>query len=261
MLTADSGRPKGGLLNALDLFRLDGKTAIVTGGGRGLGRYMAEALADAGANVVLCSRKKESLEEVKGEIEARGGHALALACDVTDPDDVQGVVSEAENAFGGVDVLVNNSGATWGAPPAEMPIEKFDQVMAVNVRGTFLMAQAVGRRMIERGGGGAIVNISAFGAVEPSPDYPVSSTLRAALSAFAKLYARRHAAENIRMNNVLPGFIDSYPETEALVETIPARRFGTVEEIAGAVAFLLSPDAGYITGQDLLVDGGLTRGI
>ena len=113
-------------MNTLDLFRLDGRTAIVTGGGRGLGRYMAEAISDAGANVVLCSRKKEPLEEVRGEIEARGGRALALTCDVTEHEDVESVVATAHETFGSVDVLVNNSGATWGAPPDEMPPEKFD---------------------------------------------------------------------------------------------------------------------------------------
>src|ERR671916_3322002 len=147
----------GARANALDLFRLDGKTAVVTGGGRGLGQYMAEALSDAGASVVICSRKKEALEEVKAGIEGRGGKALALECDVTDPEEVARVVKETEEAFGPVDVLVNNSGATWGAPAEEMPIERFDQVVQVNVRGTFLMSQVVGRRMIERGQGGHII--------------------------------------------------------------------------------------------------------
>src|SRR5215211_3611290 len=105
-------------MNTLDLFRLDGKSAIVTGGGRGLGRYMAEALSDAGANVALCSRRIEPLQEVRDEIEARGGRALALACDVTVQEDVEKVVSATAEAFGSLDVLVNNSGATWGAPPA-----------------------------------------------------------------------------------------------------------------------------------------------
>src|SRR5215210_1854011 len=112
---------EGARMNTLDLFRLDGRTAVVTGGGRGLGRYMAEALSDAGANVVLCSRKVEPLEEVRSEIEAGGGRALAVECDVTDPEDVERVVSQAEEAFGSLDIVVNNSGATWGAPPAEMP--------------------------------------------------------------------------------------------------------------------------------------------
>lgn len=101
-------------LNTLDLFRLDGRTAIVTGGGRGLGRYMAEALADAGAKVVLCSRKKEACDEVKDEINGRGGQAISMSCDVSDPESVQAVVDAAEGEFGGLDILVNNSGATWG---------------------------------------------------------------------------------------------------------------------------------------------------
>src|SRR5919112_1706898 len=106
---------------------------------------------EAGARVVLCSRKKEALEEVKAEIEGRGGEALALSCDVTDPEDVDRAVAETEEAFGAIDVLVNNSGATWGAPAEEMPLERFDQVVQVNVHGTFIISQAVGRRMIERG--------------------------------------------------------------------------------------------------------------
>jgi NAD(P)-dependent dehydrogenase (short-subunit alcohol dehydrogenase family) len=104
-------------MNTLDLFRLDGKTAIITGGGRGLGGYMAEAISDAGANVVLCSRKIEPLEEMRQEIEARGGHALAFSCDVTEQEDVDRVVETTVETFGSVDILVNNSGATWGAPP------------------------------------------------------------------------------------------------------------------------------------------------
>ena len=120
-------------MNALDLFRLDGKTAIVTGGGRGLGQWIAEALADAGAAVVLCSRHVEACEEVRGEIEARGGRAMALPCDITNREDVARVVDAATTAYGGVDILVNNSGATWGAPAEAMPLERFTGVMDVNV--------------------------------------------------------------------------------------------------------------------------------
>src|SRR5215203_454095 len=165
-------------INTLDLFRLDGKTTLLTGGGRGLGRYIAEALSDAGANVVLCSRKLEALEEVKAEIEGRGGKSFSLDCDVTEPEEVENVVSETEERFGAIDILLNNSGATWGAPAEEMPLEKFDLVMQVNVQGTFLMSQAVGRRMIERGEGGRIVNISSIaGLVGGDPEYIMGAVL------------------------------------------------------------------------------------
>jgi NAD(P)-dependent dehydrogenase (short-subunit alcohol dehydrogenase family) len=255
--------------NALDLFRLDGKTAIVTGGGRGLGQYMADALSDAGANVVLCSRTKETLEEVKEEIEEKGGKALALACDVTDPDDVENVVSETEERFGTIDVLVNNSGATWGAPALEMPLERFDQVMRVNVRGTFLMSQAVGRRMIEHGEGGKIVNIASIaGLVGGRPDYMQTigyNSSKGAVIAMTRDLATSWARYGINVNALAPGWfptkmsgglIEQF-EDEMLAD-IPLNRFGKPGDIKGAVLFLASSAANYVTGQTVVVDGGQT---
>ena len=197
-------------MDALDLFRLDGKTAVVTGGGRGLGRYMAEALSDAGAAVVLCSRKIEPLEEVKSEIGAKGGRAIAVECDVTDPESVEKVVAAAEEAFGSLDVVVNNSGATWGAPPAEMPLERFDQVLRVNVRGTFLMSQAAGRRMIERGSGGTIINISSVaGLVGGHPDYMQTvgyNSSKGAIISMTRDLATSWAPHDITVNAIAPGW-------------------------------------------------------
>lgn len=255
--------------NALGLFRLDGKTAIVTGGGRGLGQYMAEALSDAGANVVLCSRKKEALEGVKEEIEEKGGEALALACDVTEPDDVERVASEAEESFGAVDILVNNSGATWGAPPLEMPLEKFDQVVWVNVRGTFLMSQTVGRRMIERGEGGKIVNISSIaGLVGGHPDYMQTvgyNTSKGAIISMTRDLATSWAQYGINVNAIAPGWFPTKMSgglieqfEEEMLEDIPLKRFGEPEDIKGAILFLASPAANYVTGQTIVVDGGQT---
>lgn len=143
----------------MDLFDLTGKTAIVTGGGRGLGAQIAEGFAEAGANVVLCSRKVEACEEVAKQLEAKGVRTLALACDVTDPQDVKNVVEKTVEAFGTIDILVNNSGASWGAPVSEMPLEAWNKVMAVNVTGTFLMSQAVGEVMIPQNSG-KIINIA-----------------------------------------------------------------------------------------------------
>lgn len=256
-------------MNTLDLFRLDGKTAIVTGGGRGLGSYMAAALSDAGANVVLCSRKVEPLEEVREEIEASGGKALALACDVTKVEDVEYVVSSAEEAFGSIDVLVNNSGATWGAPPTQMPPEKFDQVMAVNVRGTFLMSQSVGRRMIERESGGTMINISSLaGLVGGHPDYMQTvgyNASKGAVISMTRDLATSWAQYGITVNAIAPGWFPTRMSggliekfEEKMLEGIPLHRFGNPEDLKGVVVFLASPAAAYITGQTIVVDGGAT---
>jgi NAD(P)-dependent dehydrogenase (short-subunit alcohol dehydrogenase family) len=255
--------------SALELFRLSGKTAVVTGGGRGLGQYMAEALSDAGANVVLCSRKLEALEEVKAEIEGRGGKALALECDVTDPDDVDRAVKETEEAFGAIDVLVNNSGATWGAPAEEMPLDKFDLVVRVNVRGTFLMSQAVGRRMIERGEGGRIINISSVaGLVGGDPQYMQTigyNSSKGAVISMTRSLATSWARHGINVNAIAPGWFPTKMSgglienfEEKMLEDIPLGRFGAPEDIKGAVLFLASPAAAYVTGQTVVVDGGAT---
>ncbi len=255
--------------NTLDLFRLDGKTAIVTGGSRGLGQYMAEGLSDAGANVVVCSRNKEACEEVAREIEGRGGKALAVACDVTDPEDVNNVVSETEDAFGTIDVLVNNSGATWGAPPLEMPLDKFDLVVQVNVRGTFLMSQAVGKKMVERGGGGRIINISSVaGIVGGNPDYMQTvgyNSSKGAVISMTRDLATSFAEHGINVNALAPGWFPTEMSgglieqfEDRMLEDIPLRRFGNPQDIRGAVVFLASPAANYVTGQTIVVDGGQT---
>ena len=256
-------------MNTLDLFRLDGKTAIVTGGGRGLGRYMTEALSDAGANVTLCSRRLEPLEEVRQEIEARGGRALAVRCDVTQQEDVEGAVSVTEETFGSVDILVNNSGATWGAPPAEMPPEKFDRVVAVNVRGTFLMSQAAGRRMIGRGSGGTIINVASIAAlVGGRPDYMQTvgyNASKGAIISMTRDLATSWAPHNITVNAIAPGWFPTRMSggliekfEERMLEDIPLGRFGNPEDLKGVAVFLASPAAAYISGQTIVVDGGAT---
>jgi gluconate 5-dehydrogenase len=230
---------------------------------------MAEALSEAGASVVLCSRKKEDLEEVKQEIEEKCGKALALACDVTEPEEVENVVSEAEERFGAIDVLVNNSGATWGAPVLEMPLEKFDLVVRVNVRGTFLMSQTVGRRMIERGQGGKIVNISSIaGLVGGRPDYMQTisyNSSKGAIISMTRDLATSWAQYGINVNAIAPGWFPTKMSgglieqfEDEMLGDIPMGRFGKEEDIKGAILFLASPAANYVTGQTIVVDGGQT---
>ncbi|MBV9229058.1 MAG: SDR family oxidoreductase, partial [Chloroflexi bacterium] len=238
-------------MNTLDLFRIDGKTAIITGGGRGLGQYFAEALSDVGANVVLCSRKLDACEQVKQEIEAKGGKALALACDVTKPEDVERVVAATQEKFGAIDILVNNSGATWGAPAENMPLDKFEWVMDVNVKGTFLMSQQVGRTMIARGQGGRIINIaSVAGLTGGHPKYLQVVGYHASKAAVINMtrdLATSWAQYGITVNAIAPGWfptrmsrgiVEKY-EKEMLAG-IPLARFGKPEDIKGIIVFLAS---------------------
>jgi gluconate 5-dehydrogenase len=211
--------------------------ALVTGGGTGIGRATALELAATGARVVVCGRRSEPLDHVREEIERLGGEALAVAADLREPDEVERLTGAALERFGSVDVLVNNSGATWGAPPDEMPLEKFDQVIAVNVRGTFLMAQAVGRRMIERGSGGTIVNISSVaGLVGGHPDFMQTvgyNSSKGAVISMTRDLATSWAPHGITVNAIAPGWFPTRMSggliekfEERMLDGIPLHRFG-----------------------------------
>ena len=254
-------------MSVLDLFRLDGRTAIVTGGGRGLGAYMAEALSEAGANLVLCSRKKEACDEVAAELQGRGGKALSLGCDVSSEEEVEEVVAAAVERFGGVEILVNNSGITWGAPAVEMPAEKFERVLAVNVLGTFLMARAVAKRLIERGEGGSIVNIASVAAFKGSRPGSIETAgynaSKGAVVSLTRALAGSWGQYGIRVNAIAPGWFPTRMSRGVLdakgdefLKGIPLNRFGGPDDIKG-IALLLASDAGaYITGETVVVDGG-----
>ncbi len=254
-------------MSMLDLFRLDGMTAIVTGGGRGLGEYMALALADVGANVVICSRKVDACEDVASRIRSVGGNAIALACDMGDEDDVAKVVAAATDEFGAVDILVNNSGATWGAPAEEMPLERFDQVMRTNVRGVFAMSREVARGMIARESGGAIINIASVAAFKggrpgglQTAGYTAS---KGAVVSMTRDLAGSWAGYGIRVNAIAPGWFPTRMSRgvleksgERLLASIPLGRFGEPTDIQGAVIFLASRASAFVTGQTIIVDGG-----
>ncbi|MBU9672467.1 SDR family oxidoreductase [Planococcus sp. CP5-4] len=254
-------------MQVMDLFDLTGKTAIVTGGGRGLGAQIAEGFAEAGANVVLCSRKVEACEEVAKQLEAKGVKTLALACDVTSPQDVKYVVEKTVETFGTIDILVNNSGASWGAPVTEMPLEAWNKVMAVNVTGTFLMSQAVGEVMIQKNSG-KIINIASvagLGGIDPQlMDAIGYNTSKGAVITFTKDLAAKWGRHNIKVNAIAPGFFPTKMSKdvmkhgeEGLLARTPLNRFGTDEDLKGAALFLAAKASDYVTGDVVMVDGGM----
>jgi NAD(P)-dependent dehydrogenase (short-subunit alcohol dehydrogenase family) len=248
------------------LFDLGGKTAIVTGGGKGIGRQMAEGLAQAGANLVLCARKAERCEQAASELEALGVRAIGLGCDVRHPEQVQAVVRTAVDELGSVDVLVNNAGTVWGATPEEMPLEGWQKVIDVNLTGVFLFAQAVGRVMIENGGG-AIVNIASVAGLQGGPPEIMNTVVynasKGGVIAFTRDLACKWAQHGIRVNAIAPGWFPSdmsgyvlERHEETVKQHIPLGRFGGPQDLKGAVVFLASDASAYVTGHTLVVDGG-----
>ena len=250
----------------MKLFDLTGKTAIVSGGGKGIGRQMAEGLAEAGANLVLCARNAERCEQAAGELEQLGVKALGLGCDVRDPEQVEAVVARTVADFGAVDVLVNNAGTVWGATPEDMPLEGWQKVVDVNLTGVFLFSQAAGRAMIDRGGG-SIVNIASVAGLHGAPPEFVQTVVyhatKGGVIAFTRDLAWKWAQHGIRVNAIAPGWFPSDMSKfvldlagEELLRRVPLRRFGGPEDLKGPVVFLASDASAYVTGHTLVVDGG-----
>ena len=232
----------------------DEKVAVLTAAGSGMGAGAARKLAERGYRIAILSSsgKGEALAEELGGVGVTGSNQSN--------DDLQALVDRTMAAWGRIDVLVNSAGHGPRAPILELTDDEWHTGMDVYflcvVRPTRMVTP-----IMQRQGGGSIVNISTYAAFEPSPTYPTSGVFRAGLAAYTKLFADKYAAENIRMNNVLPGFIDSFPEQEEFRQNIPMKRYGTTGEIAETIAFLASPGGGYITGQNIRVDGGITRSV
>ncbi len=230
------------------------KVAIITAAGQGMGAACARECADRGYDVALMSTSISSIE-LAAEL---GG--LGLQGSVTEPADLERLVAETMAHYGRVDALINNTGHPAKGDLLQISDDAWHAGLDLLLLNVVRLARLV-TPIMQAQGKGAIVNISTFAAFEPSLAFPVSSALRTALGSFTKLYADRYAAAGIRMNNLLPGYIESYPVAEETRQTIPMQRPGTVVEIAQTAVFLLSDDAGYITGQNIRVDGGITRSI
>ncbi len=255
-------------MNVKQLFDLTGRVAIITGGSIGLGRQMAEGLAEMGAHLVLCARKKERCQEAAEDLQKLGVKALALGCDVKSPASIQEVVDTALARFGRIDILINNAGISWGAPAEHMPLEDWTKVLDTNLTGTFLCAQAIGKVMIKQGRG-KIINVASVAGLGGAQRGTVQAigyhASKGGVIAFTKDLACQWAAHNIQVNAIAPGWFPTHMsgwviehKKELLLEQIPLRRFGNDHDLKGAAVFLASAASDYVTGHVLVVDGGQT---
>ena len=232
----------------------DQKVALVTAAGSGMGAAIARKLAFDGYRIAILSSsgKGEALAKELGGLGMTGSNLIAA--------DLEEFVQRSMNEFGRADAVVNSAGHGPKGPVLEISDDEWHLGMETYFLNVVRMARLV-TPIMQKSAGGAIVNISTYATFEPDPNFPTSGVFRASLAAFTKLFADEYAARNIRMNNILPGFIDSLPEKKEFRDRIPAGRYGTINEIAETVAFLLSDSAAYITGQNIRVDGGVTRSV
>ncbi|MBP8138642.1 MAG: SDR family oxidoreductase [Alicycliphilus sp.] len=251
------------------LFDLSGKTALVTGGSRGLGLQMAQALGEAGARIMLSSRKAEDLEQAVAELQAAGIDARWIAADCAREDDIARLASETVQRMGDVDILVNNAGATWGAPAEDHPLAAWDKVMNLNVRGYFLLSQAIARHSMIPRRGGRIINVASIAGLAGNPlamKTVAYNTSKGAVLNFTRALAGEWGAYGINVNAICPGFFKTKMATgliesmgeEKMAAQAPLGRLGDAEDLKG-ITLLYASDAGkHITGQWLAVDGGVS---
>jgi NAD(P)-dependent dehydrogenase (short-subunit alcohol dehydrogenase family) len=253
--------------NVRQLLDLTGRVAMITGGSMGLGLQMAKGLAEMGANLVLCARKKEGCESAAEELSGLGVATLALACDVTSPASVQEVVETTITQYGRIDILINNAGTSWGAPTEEMRLEQWNKVLNTNLTGTFLCSQAVGKVMIGQKRG-KIINVASIAGMFGSPPELQAigyNASKGGVIAFTRDLARKWANHNIHVNAIAPGWFPTHMSSaviernrENFLKSIPLGRFGREDDLKGAVVFLASRASDFVTGHVLVVDGGQT---
>jgi NAD(P)-dependent dehydrogenase (short-subunit alcohol dehydrogenase family) len=258
-------------MNIQELFSLKGKTAIITGGGRGLGQQIAIAYAEAGANVVVCSRNLDACQQFTQSLSENGVRSIAFKCDVANPDDIQLVVDETMKEFGRIDILVNNSGTSWGAPALEMPVDKWNKVMDINLKAVFLFSQAVGKIMVEQKFGKIIniASIAGMGGQDPLVMDAIGyAASKGAVITLTKDLAVKLAPYNVHVNAIAPGFFPTKMAKaildhsgEKILERTPAGRFGSNDDLKGPALFLASDASNYVYGHVLVVDGGTTASV
>jgi NAD(P)-dependent dehydrogenase (short-subunit alcohol dehydrogenase family) len=252
-----------------NLFDLTGKTALVTGASSGLGVVFAEALARAGARVVLAARRVDRLQEVARKLEASGAATLVTPCDVTDPAQVEAMAATATERFGRVDIVVNNAGqaADGAAVPERLPHDAFEQTMRVNLLGTWYCCRAFGQRMLADGQGGSIINISSIAGLAGIGDFPVAYQVsKAAVLNLTRNLACSWADRKVRVNAIAPGWFPSEMTDQVLSAPVflawtkkmcPMGRLGEVRELVGPLILLASDASSFVTGHTLAVDGGI----
>jgi NAD(P)-dependent dehydrogenase (short-subunit alcohol dehydrogenase family) len=252
-------------MNSRQLFDLAGRVALVTGGSVGLGRQMAEGLAEMGAHLVLCARKQERCQKTAEELKQLGVQVLALACDVKDPASITEVVNATMEHFGRIDILINNAGTSWGAPTEEMTLAQWNKVIETNLTGTFLFSQAAGKVMITQQRG-KIINIASIAGMRGTP--PELSAIgytssKGGVIAFTRDLAWKWGIHGVRVNAIAPGWFPSdmsqkviEQNQEKFLASIPLGRFGNSQDLKGAAIFLASDASDFVTGHTLVVDGG-----
>ena len=250
------------------LFDLTGRTALVTGGSRGLGLQIAEALGEAGAKILLTSRKAADLEEAAAHLQDKGIDTRWIAADASDPGEVRRIASEALQRLGQVDILVNNAGATWGAPAEDHPLEAWDKVMNLNVRSIFLMSQAIGKASMIPRKFGRIINVASIAGLGGSAEmkFIAYGTSKGAVVNFTRTLAGEWGPLGITVNALAPGFFPSkmtkatleHFGAENLAQRVPLRRLGDDDDLKGAALLFASQAGKHITGQVLAIDGGVS---
>ena len=252
-----------------DLFKLDGRTALVTGGSRGLGLQIAEALGEAGARILLTSRKATDLEAAASRLQGKGIAAQWIAADASDPDQVRQMVEEAVERLGAIDILVNNAGATWGVPAEDHPLEAWDKVMNLNIRSLFVTSQAVARASMIPRRSGRIINLASVAGLGGNP--PEMTTIaynssKGAVVNFTRALAAEWGKYGITVNALAPGFFPSKMSkgllekwgAETVASHAPLKRLGDDDDLKGAALLFASAAGKHITGQVLAVDGGVS---